>query len=129
MAAAYGVFANDGLYLTPGGSEPERVLKAATARTVRSMLEGVVTGEQATGKAARVPGVRVGGKTGTSDDPDCEQCAHGPGTFASFVGIVPLDRPRFVIYVGVGQPTKEGSGGTIAAPAFARIASRALALN
>lgn len=129
MAAAYGVFANDGLYAASGSSGPERVVKAATARTVRSLLEGVVTGERATGKAASVPGVRVGGKTGTSDDPDCEQCAQGPGTFASFVGIVPLDRPRFVIYVGVGQPAKEGSGGTIAAPAFARIASRALALN
>ncbi|MES1179492.1 MAG: penicillin-binding transpeptidase domain-containing protein [Myxococcales bacterium] len=129
MAAAYGVFANDGLYVAPGASAPERVIKEATARAVRSMLEGVVTGERATGKAASVPGVRVGGKTGTSDDPDCVQCAQGPGTFASFVGIVPLDQPRWVIYVGVGQPVKEGSGGTIAAPVFARIASRALALN
>jgi len=129
LAAAYGVFANDGLYPAPGSSHPERVLTEATARTVRFMLEGVVTAERATGKAASVPGVRVGGKTGTSDDPDCELCAQGPGTFASFVGIVPLDRPRFVIYVGVGQPAKPGSGGTIAAPVFARIASRALALN
>ena len=129
MAAAYGVFANDGLYTAPGITKSERVIKAATARIVRAMLEGVVTGERATGKATSVPGVRVGGKTGTSDDPDCEQCAQGQGTFASFVGIVPLDRPRWVIYVGVGQPAREGSGGTIAAPAFARIATRALAVD
>ena len=129
MAAAYGVFANDGLFATPGADRSERVIKEATARTVRSMLEGVVTGERATGKAASVPGVRVGGKTGTSDDPDCEMCAQGPGVFASFVGIVPLDQPRWVIYVGVGQPDKEGTGGSIAAPAFAHIASRVLALD
>ena len=129
LAAAYGVFANDGLLVTPGAAGPERVLKESTARSLRSMLEGVVNGERATGKAASVPGVRVGGKTGTSDDPDCEMCAQGPGTFASFVGIVPIDRPRWVIYVGVGQPNKQGSGGTIAAPAFAHIASRALALD
>lgn len=129
LAAAYAVFANDGWYRSPGRAEPERVIGERAARTVRSMLEGVVSGERATGRAASVPGVRAGGKTGTSDDPDCEQCAHTPGTFASFVGIVPIDLPRFVIYVGVGQPEKQGSGGTIAAPAFARIASRALALN
>ncbi|MEO7037731.1 MAG: penicillin-binding transpeptidase domain-containing protein [Polyangiaceae bacterium] len=123
LTAAYGVFANDGV-LAPSS---ERIIKDSTARTVRSMLEGVVTGERATGKAASVPGVRVGGKTGTSDDPDCAVCAQGPGLFASFVGIVPIDQPRYVIYVGVGQPDREGSGGTIAAPVFARIAARALA--
>jgi cell division protein FtsI (penicillin-binding protein 3) len=125
LAAAYGVFANDGVL---AATRPERVIKDSTARTVLQMLEGVVTGERATGRAAAVPGVRVGGKTGTSDDPECESCAHSPGTFASFVGIVPLDSPRWVIYVGVGEPNKQGSGGTIAAPAFARIATRALAL-
>ena len=107
----------------------ERVISANTAREVRSMLEGAVSAERATGKAASVPGVRVGGKTGTTDDPECDACAHSPGTFASFVGIVPIDRPRWVIYVGVGEPSQPGSGGTIAAPAFARIAARGLALE
>jgi beta-lactamase regulating signal transducer with metallopeptidase domain len=128
LASAYAVFANDGVYATAGSAQTERVIKRSTAQAVRGMLEGVVDGERATGRAAQISGVRVGGKTGTSDDPDCEACAHAPGVFASFVGIVPLDRPRWVIYVGVGQPSKEGSGGTIAAPAFARIAARALAL-
>ncbi|MEP7052131.1 MAG: penicillin-binding transpeptidase domain-containing protein [Pseudomonadota bacterium] len=123
LAAAYGALANDGVF-APGS---ERVIKDSTARSVRTMLEGVVSGERATGKAAAVSGVRVGGKTGTSDNsPDCEACAHGPGVFASFVGIAPIEEPRFVIYVGVGQPQREGSGGTIAAPVFARIAARAL---
>jgi len=126
LAAAYGVFANDGLYTAPGSSRPERVIKPETARSVRDMLEAVVAGEQATGRAAQVSGVRVGGKTGTSDDEDCETCAQRSGLFASFVGIVPIDRPRYVIYVGVGAPTQPGSGGSLAAPVFARIAARAL---
>jgi cell division protein FtsI (penicillin-binding protein 3) len=125
LTSAYAVFANDGVY--PGGTG--RVVAESTARAVRSMLEGVVTSERATGKAARVAGVRVGGKTGTSDDPDCEMCAHTPGAFASFVGIVPVDRPRWVIYVGVGAATVKGTGGTLAAPVFARIASRMLSLG
>ncbi|HWA72076.1 MAG TPA: penicillin-binding transpeptidase domain-containing protein [Polyangiaceae bacterium] len=127
MASAYGVFANDGVYTAPNSARSERVLKVETARSVRTMLESVVTGEQATGKAARVEGVRVGGKTGTSDDPDCEACAQGPGLFATFVGIVPIDAPKYVIYVGVGQPSAPGTGGTLAAPVFARLAARALA--
>ena len=128
LASAYGVLANDGSYAGNAAS-PERVVKESTALALRNMLEGVVTGERATGTAARVAGVRVGGKTGTSDDdPGCKECAHGAGVFASFVGIVPLDQPRWVIYVGVEQPNREGSGGTVAAPAFARIATRALAL-
>jgi len=126
LAAAYSVFANDGLYTAPGSSQTERVIRAETARSVRAMLEEVVNGEQATGKAAQVRGVRVGGKTGTSDDPDCEACAQGPGLFASFVGIAPIDQPRYVIYVGVGQPSEPGTGGTLAAPVFARVAGRVL---
>jgi cell division protein FtsI (penicillin-binding protein 3) len=122
MAAAYAVFANEGVYRAPAKAartEPgERVIRAETARAVRTMLEHAVGGERATGKGAQLAGVRVAGKTGTSDD--------SSGIFASFVGIVPADAPRYVIYVGVGAPKREGSGATIAAPAFARIASRAL---
>jgi cell division protein FtsI (penicillin-binding protein 3) len=129
LTRAYGVLANDGLLALPGSAQPVRVVKESTARTLRSMLEGVVTGEQGSGKAAAVAGVRVGGKTGTSDpDPDCKACAKSAGMFANFVGIAPIDQPRWVVYVGVGQPSKEGTGGTIAAPAFSRVATRLLAL-
>jgi cell division protein FtsI (penicillin-binding protein 3) len=125
LASAYGVFANDGQF-SGAAAQPERVIKATTAATVRAMLEGAVSGERATGKQAAVASVRVGGKTGTSD-PDC--CIPGSGTFVSFVGIVPIDAPRWVIYVGVGKPNREGSGATIAAPAFSRVATRALSLS
>jgi len=128
LASAYGVFANDGVLITPGNARGERVLEVSTATTMRNLLEAAVNDERATGKAAAVPGARVGGKTGTSEDTDCESCAKGSGTFAHFVGIAPIDAPRWVIYVGVGKPAREGSGGTIAAPAFGRVATRALAL-
>lgn len=128
LATAYGVFANDGILATAGSAPGERVIKSSTASTLRTMLEGVVSGERGTGKAAAVAGTRVGGKTGTSDDSDCESCPKGSGTFVHFVGIVPIDAPRWVIYVGAGNPNKEGSGGTIAAPAFSRVAARALGI-
>jgi cell division protein FtsI (penicillin-binding protein 3) len=128
LTAAYGVFANDGVLAVPGAPS-ERVIKESTARELCSMLEGVVAGELGSGKAAAVPGVRVGGKTGTSDpSPDCELCPHGAGAFANFVGIVPLGAQGRVIYVAVADSQRAGTGGTIAAPVFARVAKRALSL-
>jgi cell division protein FtsI (penicillin-binding protein 3) len=129
MAAAYAVVANGGAYVPPtlarsqGGSTRETILRPDTASTLMAMLEGVVSGERSTGKLAAVPGTRVAGKTGTASFP---LPGGGEGTYASFVGIVPADRPRLVVLVGIEGPREGGTGGTAAAPAFARIASRAL---
>jgi cell division protein FtsI (penicillin-binding protein 3) len=127
VAAAYAAIANDGAYVAPtltrrvGPAPREAILKPDTARALLSMLEQVVTGEHATGKQARLAGTRVAGKTGTA-----EWESPSGGIYASFVGIVPADRPRFVILVGVEGPREGGYGGTVAAPAFARVASRVL---
>jgi cell division protein FtsI (penicillin-binding protein 3) len=112
VAKAYATIANGG----------NGVIKPETARTMTTMLESVV--EHGTGKAAKVEGVKVAGKTGTASF----QLPDGVvGTYASFVGFVPADHPRFVILVGVDRPKDEhASGGTVAAPAFARVATRAL---
>ena len=100
----------------------EPLIRPGTARAVVAMLEEVVSSERATGKLARIAGVRVAGKTGSS-----EWLADGSeGVYASFVGIVPADHPRFVILVGVESPRGVESGGKVAAPVFARVASRAL---
>ena len=129
LAAAYGALANGGVYLAPtstrrDGARGEPLMKPDTARAVVAMLEQAVSGDEATGKAARIAGVRVAGKTGTADFlPDGSQ-----GVYASFVGIVPADHPRFVILVGVESPRggTDAPGGKVAAPAFARVAAKAL---
>jgi beta-lactamase regulating signal transducer with metallopeptidase domain len=132
VAAAYGAFANGGYYVAPtltrrtGAPPRERILEPRTASAVVTMLEGVVGGEKATGTAARVEGQRVAGKTGTASwtAPD-----GGERVYASFVGFVPAQAPRFVILAGFEQPqNEEPYGGTTAAPVFSRVATRALAL-
>jgi cell division protein FtsI (penicillin-binding protein 3) len=92
-----------------------------------AMLEGAVQGEPATGKAAKVDGVRVAGKTGTAEwtTPDDDK----KHIYSSFVGILPADAPRYVILVGVEAPRDDAPGGKVAAPAFARIATRALSVK
>jgi beta-lactamase regulating signal transducer with metallopeptidase domain len=130
VAAAYAAIANGGSYVEPtfsahtGAVRREPVMKPETAHAVMGMLDEVVNSQTGTGTSARVDGARVAGKTGTSDWdlPDGSE-----GRYASFVGIVPEEAPRLVILVGVEQPKNDGYGGNVAAPAFARIATRALA--
>jgi len=115
VAAGYTAFADGGVYHAPDGTS-ERVMPSDTARTVMTMLDRVVNDADGTGQAARIDGIRVAGKTGTAQ-------SRGGRYYASFVGIVPADAPRFVVLVGVDGVT--GAGGTVAAPVFAKIASRA----
>ncbi|HET9989198.1 MAG TPA: penicillin-binding transpeptidase domain-containing protein, partial [Kofleriaceae bacterium] len=82
------------------------------------------TGEHGTGKAARVDGIRVAGKTGTAH---LGQKADTTDYYSSFVGTAPLDHPRYVIFVGAETPRDGGTGGQVAAPVFGRMMTRLLA--
>lgn len=128
VAGAFATLANGGVYHAPTftarrGDDGERVVRAETASTVLSLLEGV-TSEKGTGKAAHVEGVRVAGKTGTvhlglaKDNSDF---------YSSFVGTAPVESPRYVIFVGAETPRDGGSGGQVAAPVFGRVMTRLLA--
>jgi beta-lactamase regulating signal transducer with metallopeptidase domain len=139
MAALYGVFANGGEYVVPrlvrkvrdGAGQDvspraavrERVVRAETAHTVMQLLERTVQGGQGTGKRAKVQGVRVAGKTGTAGFTTPDGKDH---VYASFIGVVPADAPRYVILVGAADPREGAAGPVVAAPAFAKIAARAL---
>jgi cell division protein FtsI (penicillin-binding protein 3) len=132
MAAAYAAVANGGVWITPhlvdhvsGGrrARPERrrVLSAPIAGQVLRMLENVVS--EGTGTLAAVPGYTIAGKTGTAAKPDPVNGGYSTSNYvASFIGIVPAKRPRFVILVSVDEPRGAIWGGVVAAPAFKRIA-------
>lgn len=127
IAAAYAVFANGGDFIAPtrasGPASRERIVSPETARTMLVLMGEVVNGEQGTGRLARIPGVAVAGKTGTADWEEGSTTRR----WASFVGVAPADHPRFVVLVGLDTPAGEdASGGSVAAPAFARIVTRAL---
>lgn len=131
LAAAYGAVANDGILVQPHlvrdhtDLYARRVVSAEVAATIRSML--VATVAEGTGKAARVSGYTVAGKTGTA-----QKVKKGGGGYshdefvASFIGMVPAESPRLVIFVWVDEPTNGYLGSEVAAPAFAKIAAFAL---
>jgi cell division protein FtsI (penicillin-binding protein 3) len=123
MAAAYAALASDGVYHAPASkaSSGERVISSATAAQIMAMLDTAVSDPDATGKRAKVDGIHVAGKTGTADFKDAAGHEH---TYASFIGIADLPRGRVVALVGVDTLRTDVSGGSIAAPAFARLISR-----
>ena len=132
IASVYATFANGGEYVAPtlvrhapGEAPRERVVREETARAVLAMLAHVVDSERGTGKRARVAGVRVAGKTGTSS---WDRAGGGEDSWMSFVGVAPVEAPRFVVFVGVESPRGDESGGTVAAPVFARVVAKLLAL-
>jgi cell division protein FtsI/penicillin-binding protein 2 len=135
MMAGYEAIANGGILRRPrlieevGGepvSEPKghRVIDAGVAQQVREMLEGVLA-PGGTASEVSVPGYTLAGKTGTA------QVAEN-GTYsetkyvASFIGFAPARHPRLLVGVVVDQPQGEIYGGSVAAPAFGKIAEFAL---
>ncbi len=106
----------------PRGSE--RVLQSDVSSLLTDMLVDVV-GENGTAKQAKVEGYEVAGKTGTT-----QKLVEGRYSnrhhVASFVGFLPADNPRVVITVVVDEPKMKagriGYGGSVAAPAFGKVA-------
>jgi stage V sporulation protein D (sporulation-specific penicillin-binding protein) len=138
LAAAVTAVANEGTLLEPhvvaavGRGEVRRTrhagtriqghpIEPATARVLKSMLEGVVAA--GTGRGAAVAGYRVAGKTGTAQIP-----VRGGyrGYLPSFVGFAPAGRPSIVGLVAIAEPQGQYYGGQVAAPVFGAIARQVL---
>jgi cell division protein FtsI (penicillin-binding protein 3)/stage V sporulation protein D (sporulation-specific penicillin-binding protein) len=131
MARAYSTIANGGILVRPhlvaridgrptSTRRGHRIVSRAVARQVLSTLRGVVL--DGTGTEAAIPGYTVAGKTGTAAKIDPNGTYSTSRYVASFVGLVPATRPRFVIMVMVDEPHGDIYGGVVAAPAFREIA-------
>ncbi len=88
-----------------------RAMAPSTANALTELMVGVV--ERGTGTRARVSGIRVAGKTGTSEA--------GTNPPAWFVGFAPADEPIIALAVVVEGGGVDGSGATIAAPMARRL--------
>ncbi len=135
MMAAYAAIANGGILRRPQlikdvGGEPvteprgHRVIAPEVASEVRTMLEGVLA-PGGTASEVSVPGYTLAGKTGTAEV--AENGTYSETKFvASFIGFAPAQDPQLLVAVIVDQPQEEIYGGSVAAPAFGKIAEFAL---
>ena len=134
IAQAYMIYANEGikkpvsLLKTEGPVEGERVLDQDLVRKVNRMLETVVSKKLGgTGVRAAIPSYQVAGKTGTAWFYNVGGGYDNENYNAYFAGFVPARNPRIVAVISIHQPQgDETGGGTVAAPAFAKIAAGAM---
>ncbi len=96
-----------------------KVIKKEASKNVRRALESVVA--NGSGRNAYIEGYRVGGKTGTAQK--VKDGAYMVGNYIlSFIGFLPADDPKIVVYVAINNPKKVVQyGGVVSAPVARQI--------
>jgi cell division protein FtsI (penicillin-binding protein 3) len=139
MASAYQTLGNGGVRLpvrlvnscTKADGSVEKVtsgtatraISSAAARTTVRMLENVATKGWLAAEV-RIPGYRIGVKTGTAQEVDSSG-GYSKDYLVSMAGVAPADDPKYVVYVALSQPTKLNSS-LATAPIWRRVMARAL---
>ena len=124
-----GILRQATLVKLPAGYAPQgqQVISAKTSDQMRRLLRLVV--EHGTGTMAAAPGYVVGGKTGTADKVSGRHYAERK-LLSSFVGVFPINNPKYLILTMVDEPhpNKQSHGyataGWTVAPATSRIIER-----
>ncbi|MFN9846989.1 MAG: peptidoglycan D,D-transpeptidase FtsI family protein [Alphaproteobacteria bacterium] len=141
LSRAYGAVLNGGKLvpmtirkIQPGAKiESSRVMSERTSLQMLSIMRANVTG--GSGKSANVPGLSVGGKTGTGEKYDPAIRAYNQNRqVSSFAAVFPttggVDTKRFFVLVLLDEPNGTANsagystGGWVAAPAAGRIIER-----
>lgn len=108
-------------------SAGERIITPETSEKMRRLLRLVV--ERGTGRQAAAPGYLVGGKTGTAEKTKAGGYDRS-ALISSFVGVFPMNAPRYVVLVlfdepkGIKKTFGFATGGWTAAPIVGAIVAR-----
>lgn len=105
-------------------NKPEKVRQVVsekTAKRVTDLLVSVV--DSGSGKRAQIEGMKIAGKTGTSQKITNGRYSKSDYN-ASFAGFFPADDPKIAMIVIVENPRRSIYGGFNSAPIFKNIASR-----
>ncbi|PKM85102.1 MAG: stage V sporulation protein D [Firmicutes bacterium HGW-Firmicutes-11] len=92
--------------------EVRQVISRQTAEEMSLIMESVVA--EGGGGTAKIPGYRIGGKTGTANK--VENGVYIDDTYSSFIGMAPMDDPKVAILLVVDSPQGVKFGSLTAAP-------------
>lgn len=123
-----GMVTDDGREVwAPDRPEPKSIFSPQTTQHVLDMMESVVT--EGSGSPAKLPGYRIGGKTGTAQKAAASG-GYGRGRVTSFVGILPIDAPRYVVLAIIDEPQGDDAyGSTVAAPLVKKVTEALVVLE
>ena len=129
LVSAYSTLVNGGFKIEPSiilnsTQSKKKILNDKTSNKVNNLLKKIVT--SGTGKKAKVNGLEVGGKTGTSRKLEDGKYSEKK-VITSFIGTFPINKPKYIAFVLFDEPSRnteeflENFGGNTAAPTFSRI--------
>lgn len=142
LAQLHAMLANGGRLVSPHitrGLRSGEALASSTGHSGLQLLDPQVTTtvlewmEQTVARSdslgVKVPGYRIGGKTGTAQK--AERGVYIPGALiTSFVAVLPIEDPRYVVLVVVDEPQGGNTyGSTVAAPVARQIIDALLVLE
>lgn len=115
-----GLIDSQGKLHQPYQQKPQRVFSQTASSDVLKMMESVVA--NGTGEAAKIKGYRIAGKTGTAQKTGGGRGYLAAAKITSFVGILPVNSPRYVVLAVIDEP-KGGNtfGSTVAAPVVTEV--------
>jgi cell division protein FtsI/penicillin-binding protein 2 len=105
-------------------SKQFRTLSTKVADQLRSLLTSVVQDKEGTGKATKIPGYVIAGKTGTADK--VEKGRYRGSVVSSFLGFYPAENPKVLQFVLFDNPKTAHSASMTAVPVFREIANNVL---
>lgn len=115
----------DGTVETPQLPDPTQVVSPQTAGEVRDMLENVAM-QGTNADAIRIPGYRVGIKTGTAEKYDPATGGYKPDLyFTTMIGMAPMDDPQYLVAITLDEPTAVTSSAANA-PGFQKAMTQVL---
>lgn len=140
LVSAIAAIANNGVYMRPyvvrhvkdaqgqiiQEHKPhvlDTIMTPEIAKRLHDILQGVV--EEGTATKAKIPGVKVAGKTGTAQKVVGGRYSHSH-FYASFIGFAPVDKPRLACVVVYDEPRPVYYGGLVAAPVFKEVVENSL---
>jgi len=134
FAVAFASIVNGGYKITPtlvqnSQASPlprQQIIHSETSAKLQRMLRNNVL--HGTGRRARAPGYRVGGKTGTADLARNGKY-DGTSVISSFAAAFPMDNPQFALLIVMFAPQPKGgkqarSAGRTAAPVAKAVIQR-----